>query len=198
MLFFDFKIILILGLSVAIYFIYREVETMHLRLLKLEAKKFLSNHNVDMGASILLPMVHFTQPTKSIIVDFDETKTDVQSSIGSVKQPTNEPFESKFIEVYSNNTSDKQESEHVQILDASSVDMQVDINNLPDVNIINYDEVQETKPELTTDDLNKLKMPELTQIAQNMDISLMKMNNGVSKKKLKQELVNEIISKKNI
>ena len=41
-----------------------------------------------------------------------------------------------------------------------------------------------------------MKMVELTNMALEHNISLTKMQNGVSKKKLKQELVNEIIYKK--
>lgn len=224
MLFFDFKIILILGLSIAIYFIYREVETMHTRLLEIETKINLSN-NIDMGASIILPMVQFTQPTKSIIVDFDETKADITSNLSqTINKQSTEPFQNKFIEVYSNDNSSSYElkdenvilpniSEHDNELYISSENQNIiydevvfastvcenviNVTNIDnDVNVTNVDNV--VNDNISLDQLNKMKMVELTNMALEYNISLTKMQNGVSKKKLKQELVNEIIYKKNI
>ena len=224
MLFFDFKIILILGLSIAIYFIYREVETMHTRLLEIETKINLSN-NIDMGASIILPMVQFTQPTKSIIVDFDETKADITSNLSqTINKQSTEPFQNKFIEVYSNDNSSSYElkddnvilpniSEHDNELYISSENQNIiydevvfaspvcenitNVTNIDnDVNVTNVDNV--VNDNISLDQLNKMKMVELTNMALEHNISLTKMQNGVSKKKLKQELVNEIIYKKNI
>ena len=146
MLFFDFKIILILGLSIAIYFIYREVETMHTRLLEIETKINLSN-NIDMGASIILPMVQFTQPTKSIIVDFDETKADITSNLSqTINKQSTEPFQNKFIEVYSNDNSSSYElkDDNVILPNISEHDNELYISS-ENQNII-YDEVVFASP----------------------------------------------------
>ena len=64
------------------------------------------------------------------------------------------------------------------------------------MNVTNVDNV--VNDNISLDQLNKMKMVELTNMALEHNISLTKMQNGVSKKKLKQELVNEIIYKKNI
>ena len=197
---------------------------MHTRLLEIETKINLSN-NIDMGASIILPMVQFTQPTKSIIVDFDETKADITSNLSqTINKQSTEPFQNKFIEVYSNDNSSSYElkddnvilpniSEHDNELYISSENQNIiydevvfanpvcenvtNVTNIDnDVNVTNVDNV--VNDNISLDQLNKMKMVELTNMALEHNISLTKMQNGVSKKKLKQELVNEIIYKKNI
>ena len=104
MLFFDFKLILIIGLTIVIYFIYREIESMHQRLLVMEKKP--KQHYIPPISEIseLLPIVNFTAPTKKIIVDFAETKPDMIDY--NVMKQKSVDISSKFLEIYSNdNTS---------------------------------------------------------------------------------------------
>ena len=191
MLFFDFKLILIIGLTIVIYFIYREIESMHQRLLVMEKKP--KQHYIPPISEIseLLPIVNFTAPTKKIIVDFAETKPDMIDY--NVMKQKSVDISSKFLEIYSNdNTSSLvindsihinspiQESIH-EIVYETSPKMQNTDNKI--------------KKEYTTTFLQGLKMNELNAIALENNIVLNKEQNGSFKKKLKVDLINEIISK---
>lgn len=194
MLFFDFKIILILGLTVTIYFIYREVEYMHARLSSLEYKVSTNDYNKkEVELPIVVPIVQFTEPNKTIIIDFEETKQVFPLSEVPINNITSTP--DKFVEVYSNADDDNQQEDPQEDKpafdykneDAKDISSESPINNVIDpVN---------NKCKYNADELNKMKMSEISSIALENNISLNKTQNGVVKKKLKQDLINDLISK---
>jgi hypothetical protein len=225
MLFFDFKIILILSLSIVIYFIYREVEFMHIRISALEYKTQHKRINdiCPFDVTKLMPVVAFAPSTKNIIVDTSETKPDINYIINNkvTNLQTISENSPKFVEIYSNDNSSPVLDDNNNIdLELSSLDNtgNVEINTLNGTNeelhsiqpVIEQKIEQETNNNIdfnyksnnnivyTDEQLKNMKLLDLSNIAIKCNIQLTKSVNGVVKKKLKQDLINEIISKKNI
>lgn len=226
MLFFDLKIVLIVGLTIVIYFIYCEVETLHSRVLHLEHIKH-DNHNDETETNNLTEI-----KPKKIVVDFAETKATIDYHKNIVK-PNNSP---KFLEIYSNDNTSLDDAFQLDMYNSlenvNNIEDSIEINNdilepaikdhnfleppvenhnfsEPTIKNYNFSEPAVKEPDVkidnptepamhTMDELKNMKLPEVTNIATKNNISLMKQHNGIMKKKIKMELINEIISKKNI
>ena len=280
MLFFSYKLVIILGLAVVIYFIYREVDSLHYRLESLEnrlnAMDYIKydfnqdNKNDDNNeiTDTLNIKTNTNTNTKHIIIDLNEN------------MPIFNKMDSEYVEIYSNDNSDKNIiyslssssfSEKINNLHNSpenldkndspkskskSSPVNSDKNDSPKSKLspvnsdkndspksksklspVNSDKNDSPKsksksspenldkndsPKLTTVNINldlvplnlpknikssedldiskikNLTIVELTKIATENNIEVSKLVDGKMKKKLKQELINEIISKKNI
>ena len=225
MLFFDFKIILILSLSIVIYFIYREVEFMHLRISALEytTQRKQINDICPFDVTKFLPVVAFAPPTKNIVVDTSETKPDINYIINNkvTNLQTISDNSPKFVEIYSNDNSSPALDDNNNIdLELSSPDTTGNVENnthVIDLNVatnviphppspskfdqephVDFNYKNDNEVVYTEDQLKNMKLLDLSNIATKCNIQLTKSVNGVVKKKLKQDLINEIISKKNI
>jgi hypothetical protein len=222
MLFFDFKIILILSLTIVIYFIYREIEFMHLRISTLEYKtqKKQTNDMCTFDTTKFMPVVTIVPSTKNIVVDTSETKPDINyiinNKVTNLQTISDSP---KFVEIYSNDNSsptldndndnenekdnendknDKNDKNDNLILEDTSPDIDIKIDSGTTFDYKINDEKNEKTINYTEEQLKNMKLLDISNIATTHNIQLTKSINGVVKKKLKQDLINEIISKKNI
>jgi hypothetical protein len=230
MLFFDFKIILILSLSIVIYFIYREIEFMHLRISTLEytTQHKQMNDMCPFDVTKFMPVVTIVPPTKNIVVDTSETKPDINYIINNkvTNLQTISDNSPKFVEIYSNDNSspvlDDNNNDNID-LELSSPDNTGNVENNTQANDVNepindvielhsisqspkktmhvdidFNYKSDNEVVYTEEQLKNMKLLDLSNIATKCNIQLTKSVNGVVKKKLKQDLINEIISKKNI
>jgi len=205
MLFFDLKIVLIVGLTIVIYFIYCEVETLHSRVLHLEHIKH-DNNNDETETNNLTEI-----KPKKIVVDFAETKATIDYHKNIVK-PNNSP---KFLEIYSNDNTSLDEAFQLDMYNSlenvNNIEDSIEINNdilepavenhnfsEPTIKNHNFSEPAVKEPVVkmdnshepamhTRDELKNMKLPEITNIATKNNISLMKQHNGIMKKKIKMK-----------
>jgi hypothetical protein len=209
----DYKLIIIFGLAVVIYFIYKEVDVLFDKLSSLEERiklfemkdTLLLSEQVNLKEHNIMNMTELLG-TKNIILDLNTTLNNAD-----IMYPNLTDSNSKYLEIYSNDNS----SYNTSIKDSVISDVVFDydgnnINIIPDVE--NKDSIKESIKEDVKEDvkeeeikisnyeseLKNMKVGEIIKIAQEYNIELNKKINGVSKKKIKQELINEIIQKKNI
>jgi hypothetical protein len=107
----DYKLIIILGLSVVIYFIYKEVDSLFDKLTTLEDRiKVCENNSITVDETLLIapvineePIVDFNEyvAKKSIIIDLNTTLNNNYDVIYSHLTDSN----SKYLEIYSNDNS---------------------------------------------------------------------------------------------
>jgi len=221
----DYKLIIILGLSVVIYFIYKEVDSLFNKLTTLEDRiKVCENNSITVDEPLLIapvineePIVDFNEyvAKKSIIIDLNTTLNNNYDVIYSHLTDSN----SKYLEIYSNdnssyNTSIKENiiSEDIIIEDSikstSNVVFDYDTKSpepkSPEPKSPEPKSPEPKSPEPKSPKMNELidielknkKMGDIIKIAQENNIDINKKVNGMSKKKVKQELINEIIQKK--
>ncbi len=175
---FDYKFLIILGLSLVVYFLYTEVDTLNKRVSKLE----LNNAQLDVKNTkkqIELP----PPPTESN----DEVEGSVEET---VEEYSNEETP---VQVYSHdkldtNTNDNEhDNEHDTPLVESVINMVKHSEHDEE-----KEEVQLVKDKQTVEQLLKLKLDELQARATELEIDI---NNENGKKKRKVDLANDIFNK---
>jgi hypothetical protein len=209
----DYKLIIIFGLAVVIYFIYKEVDVLFDKLSSLEERiklfemkdTLLLSEQVNLKEHNIMNMTELLG-TKNIILDLNTTLNNAD-----IMYPNLTDSNSKYLEIYSNDNSSYNTSIKDSVISDVVFDYDGDnINVIPDVE--NKDSIKESIKEDVKEDvkeeeirisnyeseLKNMKVGEIIKIAQEYNIELNKKINGVSKKKIKQELINEIIQKKNI
>jgi hypothetical protein len=209
----DYKLIIIFGLAVVIYFIYKEVDVLFDKLSSLEERiklfemkdTLLLSEQVNLKEHNIMNMTELLG-TKNIILDLNTTLNNAD-----IMYPNLTDSNSKYLEIYSNDNSSYNTSIKDSVISDVVFDYDGDnINVIPDVE--NKDSIKESIKEDIKEDvkeeeirisnyeseLKNMKVGEIIKIAQEYNIELNKKINGVSKKKIKQELINEIIQKKNI
>jgi len=177
---FDYKFIIILGLSLIVYFLYREVELLNKRVSTLEMS---SNNETDLMIEELeLPPrpVSLTQPVLLVdslllpvslnVLNEDEKVDVVQSEAHSEAQ-----------DIVQNIVNEDEKVDLVQV-----------VVNEDNTNIEEYSNDNDQLIEMTKFDLDvllKTKLVDLQNIAEKYDINI---NNSNGKKKKKVDLANEI------
>jgi hypothetical protein len=202
---FDFKFLILLGLTLIVYFIYREVEHQRVRINECENKiaKLLSqeplpkqNQLINYDGTIQLP----PPPQQE-----QQLESSVSSPVLSPSSPVSSHNNNLSIALPENIKQNIQdiiydiEDSSTKETTISENEKHLEIYSNVEKLITESPSTSEIKSSLENNgvELLKLKLPELQKLAKNKDISLDKKVNGVSKKKTKQELVDEI-SKKNI
>jgi hypothetical protein len=167
---FDYKFLIILGLSLVVYFLYTEVETINKRVAKLE----LNNAQTEV-----------TAPKKKIELPPPPTESD-ESEVSGEEEETVEEYsnEESPVQVYSHDKLDSNTNEHDTQLVDSVINMVKAVETPQDVQII--------KEKQTVEQLLKLKLDELQTKATELEIDI---NNENGKKKKKSDLANEIFNK---
>lgn len=167
---FDYKFLIILGLSLVVYFLYTEVETINKRVAKLE----LNNAHTEV-----------TTPKKKIELPPPPTESDVEEE----EEETVEEYsnEESPVQVYSHDKLDSNTNEHDTQLVESVINMVKDPEPLEEKK-----EVEFVKAIQTVEQLLKLKLEELQTKATELGIDI---NNENGKKKKKSDLANEIFNK---
>ena len=208
----DYKLIIILGLAVVIYFIYKEVDVLFDKMINLEDRiKLFENKQITNNIEpedVESELVILPSNIKNIIIDMN-TNLNNHDIIYTNLTDSN----SKYLEIYSNDNSSYNTSIKDSIISDNSTKSEVMFNYNTDVTAdvtadVIADVIAENKDPVNVkeeikianyeSELKNKKMTDITKIATENNIELGKKINGVSKKKLKQELINEIIQKKNI
>lgn len=248
---FDFKFIVLLGLTLVVYFMYKEIDFQRERLLKCETqiKELLGNtkplENDDVlqlpppPASNILPPASNISPPPSFPtkekVELDNlplpennnlklnlpkkmvtsSSTELESDTTSESSPLetddkliqNELTDTKHLEIYSNdnenltntsisdtlikNVEPNDNLEDVLKTLKNEMTLEETNNNLKE-NTNNLEEKTNNLEKNNLEDLNKLKFTEVQELAKKKNIGLKKKENGKSKFKNKQELIDEI------
>ena len=208
--FLDYKFILMLFLSLVVYFLYREIESISKRLSNIEkgtlnnnqalTYKEIENHIIEQLNSqeqnnLALDTQHVEQHLENVLESEDEIvnenkelvyEEDVQDMNESDNEEENINFNDNTMEEFSNEVT-----EEVQIYSNDNEEE-------------NHTSVMESLEDMTknvditpdVDTLLKNKLKELQEIAKTMDISITR--EGSNKKKTKLQLAQDIISKKKI
>ena len=187
MKFVDYKFMILIGLSLAVYFLYREIEILNKRVIRLETVP-LKEHTTNTDTKL----INDTVPISNNIIEeqfeeqFEETSLNNIVELEIVKSLSDdqmvEEYSNDSSEIYSNNMTTTE-------IDTLMVDSLVNLVEVPQTNDINI------PIEINTDNLVKHKLPELQEIANELNISLTV--DGGNKKKTKQQLVQDITNKKN-
>lgn len=214
----DYKLIIIFGLAVVIYFIYKEVDVLFDKLSSLEERiklfemkdTLLLSEQVNLKEHNIMNMTELLG-TKNIILDLNTTLNNAD-----IMYPNLTDSNSKYLEIYSNDNSSYNTSIKDSVISDVVFDYDGDNINVIPADVENKDSNKESIKESIKEDvkesikeeeikisnyeseLKNMKVGEIIKIAQEYNIELNKKINGVSKKKIKQELINEIIQKKNI
>ncbi len=168
---FDYKFLIILGLSLVVYFLYTEVETLNKRISKLE----LNNAQIEV-----------TIPKKKIELPPPPTESE-SSEEETVEEYSNEETP---VQVYSHDKLDSNTNEHDH--DTPLVESVINMVENAPKSEEKQEEVQLVKDTQTVEQLLKLKLDELQAKATELDIDI---NNENGKKKKKSDLANEIFNK---
>jgi len=207
----DYKLIIIFGLAVVIYFIYKEVDVLFDKLSSLEERiklfemkdTLLLSEQVNLKEHNIMNMTELLG-TKNIILDLNTTLNNAD-----IMYPNLTDSNSKYLEIYSNDNSSYNTSIKDSVISDVVFDYDGDnINVIPDVE--NKDSIKESIKEDVKEDvkeeeirisnyeseLKNMKVGEIIKIAQEYNIELNKKIKRVTKKKIKQKLINEIIKKK--
>ncbi len=169
---FDYKFLIMLGLSLVVYFLYTEVETLNKRVSKLE----LNNAQLEVA-----------MPKKQIALPPPPTESDeVDNSEETVEEYSNEETP---VQVYSHDKLDSNDHDHDTQLVESVINM---VKEEPEDEVQIVKKTTETPELQTVEQLLKLKLDELQAKATELSIDI---NNENGKKKRKVDLANEIFNK---
>lgn len=172
---FDYKFLIILGLSLVVYFLYTEVDTLNKRVSKLE----LSNTQLD---------VKNTKKQLELPPPPTESNDEIDGSVEeTVEEYSNEETP---VQVYSHDKLDTNtnDNEHDTPLVESVINMVKHSEHEEE----QKEEVQIVKDKQTVEQLLKLKLDELQAKATELEIDI---NNENGKKKRKVDLANDIFNK---
>ena len=212
MKFFDSKFIIILGLSVIVYFLYREVESLNKRITRIES----TQNGSPVTLSLPLPLPEDDNDIKVITiqdnVNTDNTVEEYSNDIYSNDMGNSNTIEQDTLMLDSlvnmtNNdykiqteTSEEDDGEEdVDEDDKNSVKSHTSVVNEVNTSPVNFENKQTSDKKNDISNLLKNKLNELQELAQTNNISIIV--EGTNKKKTKQQLaedINECINKKNI
>lgn len=238
MKFFDYKFILLLGLTLVVYFIYRELEYLRTKVEKLETdikntdkleckikpepeileksensgnmeiKKTPINIKMDLSSSSSSPKlnnINQEQNVETNIVEAEKvTNYDIISGT-SESESESELYsdDSGHLEIYSNDNEcfDENQQSLIESVEAVKKEKQVEVievNNIPelvmDLSNVTFD-LPVVDNNMSYDNLDKLKMPEIKKMAEGKNISLTKKVGTMQKQKTKKELIDELLNK---
>jgi hypothetical protein len=176
---FDYKFLIILGLSLVVYFLYTEVETLNKRVSKIEL------NSTQLEVKTPKKQIELPPPPTESDEDIDEEfEESIEESIDeTVEEYSNEETP---VQVYSHDKLDSNDHEHehdTQLVE-SVINMVKDNSE--------HEEVKIMKEKQSVDQLLKLKLDELQAKASELEINI---NNENGKKKRKVDLANEIFNK---
>ena len=186
---FDYKFLILFGLSFVVYFIYKEIEYLRCRIANIEIailseqvpqfnSKILNNKKEKEIVKEIYNLPIIVKSPKKINVDLtynSEVISDSESSISS-----------RHVAIYSNDNLDCPEE-----LNNSDNELKSDSKTCKETQ--ETQEIKETQAIQTThtkDQLSKMTLYELRSIAMNRSISLVKEN---GKQKIKKELIDNIL-----
>ncbi len=207
---FDYKFVIILGLSLIVYFLYREVEHLNYRVKALECDS--NNMNVEKIDNVMeeIPLPP-RQDIEIVLVNNDNMVEEYSNEIHNSTSTSS----SEEINIYSHDILNTNTNEN------DSIGIESIINMAQDENVVNTNDiidqiisaknspvspkedivVLESKENNLENDLEndlgnlmKLKLTELQYMATNMGINITV--GDTKKKKTKSELANEIFNKK--
>lgn len=218
---FDYKFVIILGLSLIVYFLYREVEHLNKRVTGLENNMNIEKIENDIIEEIQLPLSP-TQDVKNVLVKNVLVKNDLVKNVlvNNVLVNNDNTVEEYSNEIHQTSSPVSSASEEINIYshdilntntnDIDSVGIESIINMAQENNINTNDIIDQIisvknspkedelvsleSKENNLENLMKLKLTELQYMATNMDISITVGDS--KKKKTKSELANEIFNKK--
>ena len=194
MKFVDYKFMILIGLSLVVYFLYREIELVNKRVGRLEHVP-LEESTLKVIDNVIAPDVQIHQleepleqleePLEQFEEQFEEPNNLVDLNVMNTL-PNNH-----IVEEYSNDSSeiDNNDIAEIDTLMVESLVKFIDISTLPEIDNVNISTV------INTDNLVKHKLIELREIANELNISLT--IDGSNKKKTKLQLIQEITNKKN-
>ncbi len=215
---FDYKLIMMLGLSIVVYFLYREIEHLNKRVAELEKSNINDINDIN------------AKPLKK---DTDKTINQINNSIEDMENNTNtiEEYSNELEKIYSHDKMDSNTNEHDSLMVESLINMVSNDNHkLSEDNEksvhsehshhsehsehSHHSEHLEHKSsehkssehsehkssehknsvhDYTMEELSKLKLDELQNIANEKGISI---NNDAGKRKKKADLAKEIFEHK--
>jgi hypothetical protein len=223
---FDYKFLIILGLTLVVYFLYREVEYIRNKLNKLE------NNINAIPEKITNDTQSLPLPKRPETNELPLPKRPETNELPLPKKPETQPLPKKPENKSETNTSDvpplstikssDSESEPLLIpvktmspgpkvikldIPSDEANMNNDMENIVEVFSNENETHSSEKKEETNDkkdeepheqdnDLDKLKLPELKKMAEDKGIALTKKVNGTNRLKTKKELIEEIVSHK--
>ena len=204
---FDYKFVIILGLSLIVYFLYREVEHLNHRVTALESDS--NNVNVENIENSMMEEIPLPLPPKQnveiVLVNNDNMVEEYSNEI----HQTSSSATSEELNIYSHDVLNTNTNEMDSIGIESIINMaQEDNININTNDIIDQIISAKNSPaspkeeeivsleskENNLENLMKLKLTELQYMATNMNISITV--GDTKKKKTKSELANEIFNKK--
>lgn len=180
---FDYKFLIILGLSLVVYFVYTEVETLNKRVSKLE----LNNTQLEVKPN--KKQIELPPPPTS-----ESDKSNKDSGVDTVEETVEEySNEETPVQVYSHDKLDSNTNEHDTQLVESVINMVKDVSeNKSEEKEEIVQIVKEKQESSSVEQLLKLKLDELQAKATELEIDI---NNENGKKKRKIDLANDIFNK---
>lgn len=177
---FDYKFILIIILTLLIYFMYRKIENIENQLNNIKSNNIESIQNTDNVLELPLPPLTEEEYTELSQQDVEtelsqqdvETENNHSDNQYSDVYSNDETGQTDDVQIYSNDNDDDKHSSIIESINVvqDTVDEDEDLNNL----------------------LKNNKLPELQQMAEELNISILRENS--TKKKTKLELANDIVS----
>jgi hypothetical protein len=186
----DYKFLIMLGLSVVIYFLYREIEQLNKRVSELEN----NNNSIDITPKINKKM----EPPPVLAPSPIPIVSQVLSPLPTSPLPTSVLVDNHIEEEYSNEEINHSNSNNIYSCDKMDSNTnehdQLMVDSL--INMVNEQPIEENnnKTTETIENLLKKKLDELQNMANELNINI---NNDNGKKKRKVDLANEILNKIN-
>jgi hypothetical protein len=235
---FDYKFIMILALSLAIYFLYRQIEHLDQKVKSLENNRNTENIEEPIELQLPLPADNNNLPTNDIQLPLpadnnnlptDDLQTDsdlqlpastdividlnkfinedenIKETLDQIDEHINEDENMITVEEYSNQESDSYDTQDNENQKSETCSSQNQENNNDMINIYSNDNEDDDHTSLmesmveaiesnnNNDKVSELlrnKLPELQEIANSLNISIIRENSN--KKKTKLELAKEI------
>lgn len=184
---FDYKFLIILGLSLIVYFLYREVDLLNKRVCKIEREP---------GQDIMHTQLEQLElpPPPQTLPQLPHTHINVPSTVEEYSNEHVESVLTSYEPIYSHDALDTNTNECDGSAVESIINMVENVNNPQPLNEqvakpLLLVEPMLTAPVLSVEELLKNKLDELQSIASQKGVSIY---NGSGKKKKKVDLANDI------
>ena len=196
MTFLDYKLILLIGLAIVIYFLYYEIKLIKNKFRNIEEKinnKILTNKIYKTKERLVKPYDDYESVCNHNNLCCNYTHCQINNTENNNTENNNTENNNTESNTENNNTENNNTenniTEEIEIYSNDTSNKEIEINNNLDNNNLNNN--IELNNKLNNIELNKLKLIELKEIAKNNNIVLIKNN----KIKNKQELINDILEK---
>lgn len=200
---FDYKFILIIILTLLLYFMYRKIERIEHDLNKIKSGQ-VNNEPIENTNNVLeLPLPPLTEEEYTEIsqpdVETEMTQNDYTEMTQQDNHSENNHSDNQYSDVYSNDETGQTDDVHIY---SNDNDDDKHSSIIESINVVQNDDGdgdgdEDDDGDVDVDeDLNNLlknnKLPELQQMAEELNISILRENS--TKKKTKLELANDIVS----